>query len=387
MPILVECPQCRYRQSHQAKKCKKCGYDLARAKQKIYWIDYYVTKPYLRRKRERIGPWKQLAEQVLAKRKAEVAENRFLDKLEEPPQICFRDFASKYIEWCKANNRAVDTKIIRVRHLTEYFQTKPLGDITSWHVEKYKAKRKQEVSESTVNKELTVLRHMLNKAVEWGFLQTSPLKQVRWYRERTGRLRFLSVEEMAALLKACQGWLRPIVLFALNTGMRRGEILGLTWDCIDFNSKTIYVTETKTGEMRTIPMNDVSEQILRKLKERAVPEQKYVFVNPSTGKPWVGIRKAFMKACKAAGITGCTFHTLRHTFASHLVMRGTDLKTVSELLGHRDIQMTMRYAHLSPDHKRFSVGMVGNLVKEAIEMAKSEPEVASADQSPEADWH
>jgi len=370
MPILVECPQCRYRQSHQAKKCKKCGYDLARTRQKVYWIDYYVTKPYLRRRRERIGPWKQLAEQVLAKRKAEIAENRFLDKFEEPPEVTFSDLAKQYTEWCKANNRAVDTKMIRVRHLQDFFKDKLLTDITSWHVEKYKAERKKVVSESTVNKELTVLRHMMNKAIEWGYLQENPLKNVRWFREKRGRLRFLSAHEIAALLRECSKWLRPIVLFALNTGMRRGEIMSLTWDCVDFEAKVIYVTETKSGDMRVIPMNQVSETILRDLREQAGRDQKYVFVNPTTGRPWVNIRKPFMEACKAAGISDCTFHTLRHTFASQLVMKGIDLKTVSELLGHKNIQMTMRYAHLSPDHKRLSVESIQDFTAESLSISR-----------------
>ena len=369
MPILVECPSCKHRQNERYRKCRRCGLDLSRARNKVYWIEYYV-KELRKKKRERIGPWKSLAEQVLAKRKSEIAENRFLDKLEEPPEIPLREFVKHYIEWCTTHNKSPETKRTRLKPLLAFFGNMQLSEISPWLIEKYKSKRRKEVSPSTVNKELTVLRHLFNKAIQWGYARENPLKHVEWYREPKGKLRFLSAEEIAALLQAAPLWLQRLILFALNTGMRRGEILSLTWDSIDFENGLIYVSQSKSGEARHVPMNNVTREILLEVRKEVETISDYVFINPKTGTRRVNIRKAFRRTCKAAGVTGCTFHTLRHTFASHLVMRGIDLKTVSELLGHKSINMTMRYAHLSPDHKRLSMKSIQEVTVKALSIKR-----------------
>jgi len=162
----------------------------------------------------------------------------------------------------------------------------------------------------------------------------------------------LEKEEIARLVSVCEGNLAAIVTLALHTGMRRGEILSLKWRDIDFSRKIITLLKTKSGERREIPMDEIIyETFLTLPKHKASP---YVFCYKD-GKPIRDIRGSFQKAMEDAGIKDFRFHDLRHTFASQLVMMGIDLKTVQELLGHKTFEMTLRYAHLSPNHKRAAI--------------------------------
>ncbi len=175
--------------------------------------------------------------------------------------------------------------------------------------------------------------------------------------ENNRRLRYLTREEADRLIKACYETpkchhLAPIVITALQTGMRRGEILRLKWDNVDFKNGYIYVEDSKNKTSRLIPMSQTLRQTLSNLPRHL--SSPYVFWHDN-GKPYDDIKHSFNKVLKRAGIKVFTFHDLRHTFASHLVMNGVDLMTVKELLGHKDIKMTMRYSHLSPDHKRVAV--------------------------------
>ena len=359
MAILWECSACHTRNPEKAPLCGKCGQEL-RSKGRVYWIDYYL--PCSRRRRERIGPWKKLAEEVLAKKKAEIAENKFLDKV-KMPKIIFKDFAKEYLEWCRINNKHPQTKEHRVKLLNDHFGEKLLTDISPLDVEKYKMLRKQKVKTETVNKELTILRHMLNKAKEWGLLfKENPCTSVKWFKKAPGRLRFLDREEITRLLYSCEGYLKDMVQIALNTGMRKGEILNLRTEDVDINFSLIHVRDSKTGQGRDIPINSNLLVICERLKKDAKGE--YIFENTETGKPFDDVKKSFHSALKKAEINGATFHTLRHTFASHLVMEGVDLPTVASLLGHRDISMTMRYAHLTPDHRKIAVEKLCDLTSD-----------------------
>jgi len=168
----------------------------------------------------------------------------------------------------------------------------------------------------------------------------------------------LEKEEIARLIPACPSYLEPIVTVALNTGMRKGEILNLKWNDLDFRNRLIYILQTKNKKVRKIPMNNIVFRTL--LRVRKNPKSPYVFCKKKDGSPYRDIRDGFKNALKRAGIRHLRFHDLRHTFASHLVMAGVDLKSVQELLGHRTFDMTLRYSHLSPDHKRKAVEIFDN---------------------------
>jgi len=147
---------------------------------------------------------------------------------------------------------------------------------------------------------------------------------------------------------------------ALNTGMRKEEILNLRWEDLDFRSRIIYILDTKNNERREIPMNDIVYETL--LAVRKISDSPWVFCKKN-GERYGNIRKAFEGARKRAGIVDFRFHDLRHTFASHLVMAGVDLRTVQELLGHKSFEMTLRYAHLSPEHKKAALDILGKRLK------------------------
>ena len=214
-------------------------------------------------------------------------------------------------------------------------------------------KQRQSVKPAMVNRELALLKHMCTKAVEWGYLKANPLKSVKFLKEPPGRLRYLTREEMDALITACSSHLRSIVVVALHTGMRKGEILGLTWQDIDFGAGTITVHHTKNNEPKVIPMNRTLYEELQRLPRHL--HSDYVFCNPQ-GQPYDEVKRSFKTACRKAGIKDFRFHDLRHTFASYLVMHNVNLKTVQHLLGHKDIRMTLRYSHLSREHLQAAVG-------------------------------
>ncbi|NIS63389.1 MAG: tyrosine-type recombinase/integrase, partial [Proteobacteria bacterium] len=178
-------------------------------------------------------------------------------------------------------------------------------------------------------------------------------------REDNRRLRFLSEEEMLRFLESCSPHLRPIVLTALNTGMRKSEILNLRWDQVDFKHGFILLEVTKSGERREIPMNQILREALRKIPRRL--NNPHVFTN-GKGTPYKDVKGSFASALRKAGIKDFKFHDLRHTFASHLVMEGVDLTTVKELLGHKTLNMTLRYAHLAPGHKVRAVSVLEKLL-------------------------
>jgi len=315
-------------------------------KGKNWFIDYRVQG---RRKREKIGSNKKLAERVLAKRKVQIAENRFLDILKRP-KIRFETLAANYLDYAKTNKLSWDRDKRSIKILGRAVNGKDLSEITPFLIEKYKNERKTIVGPATINRELACLKHMFTKAIQWEMIDSNPVKKVKLLKENNQRLRYLTEEEIQKSYQECSVHLKPIVLTALYTGMRRSEILKLKWEDIDFKQRLIFVRNAKNNRTREIPIADI---LLNSLKQLNFKSQ-YVFCR-NNGKPWVNIRTGFEGAVKRAGIKDFTFHDLRHTFASHLVMSGADLLTAKELLGHQTINMTLRYAHLSPSHKRKAI--------------------------------
>jgi len=319
-------------------------------KGKNWYIDYYVKG---RRKREKIGPSRRQTELVFQKRRVQIAEEKFFE-IKRSEKILFDDFAEMYINtYSKPNKRSWVRDQNCIDHLKLFFENRYLHEITPLSIEQYKKLRMNEVSPRTVNIELSCLKAMFNKAISWGKALENPVTQVKLLKEDDRRLRYLETEEMKTLIENCPAYLRPIVIMALHTGMRKREILDLRWENVDLKRRLIYVANTKTDEKREIATNSILHRTLAELrKERKGP---YVFPGKEDGKPYIDIRKGFRAALKKSDIKNFRFHDLRHTFASHLVMRGVDLKTVQELLGHKSIEMTMRYSHLSASHKQIAV--------------------------------
>ena len=183
-------------------------------------------------------------------------------------------------------------------------------------------------------------------------------------REPNGRLRYLEIAEIQRLIANCSDKLRPIVILAVNSGLRLGEILGLRWkENIDFQREIIRITNTKNGEVKALPMNATVNQTLMRVRRN--PDSPYVFCGKD-GRPYQDIRKSFYTALKKSRIINFRFHDLRHTFASQLLMSGSDINTARELLGHKDLRMTLRYSHLSPDHKKRAVDIFDQKINTKI---------------------
>lgn len=327
-------------------------------KKKAWFIDYYQGG---KRRRESIGPSKKQAELVLKKRMIEIAEGKFLDVKKEE-KIKFEEFANTFLELhSKLNkkNRVFVRDEGLIKNLSSHFAGKRLSEITPQLIEKYKAARIKQVKPATVNRELACFKCMYNKAIEWGKTTDNPVRKVKLFKENNKRLRFLEKEEIIKLLDACVPYLKPIVIVALHTGMRKSEILTLKWQNINFQHDVIYLLETKNGERREVIMNETVKKALIAVPKH--PNSPYVFCH-TNGKLYYNVRKCFDAALKKCDIMDFKFHDLRHTFASQLVMAGIDLKTVQELLGHKSIEMTMRYSHLSPLHKKKAVEILAGRI-------------------------
>jgi len=316
---------------------------------------YYDGKRYT----ESVGPVNRtVAKEKLVIRKREVIQGQYKPKV---VQIAFDKFSEEYLKYAKANNRPSShiRKVDAFKHLKKHFTGKRLLDITSFTIEKYKQDRKGEgAAPATVNRELQSLRHLFNMAVKWGKLQKNPMAEVKLFKEPSGKERILSPEEEGRLLDYVRSrkksqHLEAIIITALNTGMRKGEILNLRWPQVDLKNKHIVVEETKNGELRKIPMNRRLTDTLKHVKKSAHSQGPYVFADGK--KPYGDVKSGFWTALDKCGIENFRFHDLRHTFGSRLGMAGVDIKTIQELMGHKDIKMTMRYSHPTPEHKKHAV--------------------------------
>ena len=167
-------------------------------------------------------------------------------------------------------------------------------------------------------------------------------------------MKILDREEIDRLIRNSCDHLKGIIILALNTGMRKGEILYLRWNDVDFDKLFIFIKTSKSGVARKVPMNAMVVESLKKIKR----ESDYVFCNPKTKERIKDVKTAFKAACRRAGINDLRFHDLRHTAATYMVTGGVDLVTVAEILGHADIKMTMRYAHPTPENKRKAVNVL-----------------------------
>jgi len=314
-----------------------------------WYIDYYVDG---QRKRECAGANKKTAEKALAIRQAEIAQGRYNLK-KERVEITLKGFTNTYLKWARANKKSYNRDEICIKHLLGFFKNKRLSQITPYGIEQYRIHRIDFVSKVTVNKEVACLRLMFNLAIKWEKADSNPVRKIKMFKEEVRSLRILTHDEERKLLEASCEHLQLMIITALNTGMRRGEIFALTWEEVDFKNRVITVEHTKTGEARKIPMNELLTSTLKDVKK----DNANVFCKLD-GTPYGDIKTAFLAALRRSGIKHCRFHDMRHTFATRLVMAGVDLVTVKELLGHRSIETTMIYSHPTPEHKRRAVEAV-----------------------------
>lgn len=253
---------------------------------------------------------KKDAEQRLIDRRKEALESIVPAPAIKP--LALEELRERYLTFV-GPQRGVATKKIHFAHFKRVWGNPPIHTLTVEILDHYRALRMGEkVGPATINREMATLKHALSKAVEWKLLRKTAreeLTAIRKYQEPDGRLRYLSGEaEAERLLQACEDWLRPIVLTALHTGMRKGELLGLTWDCIDMAHGFIRLKQTKNGKARALPFNETLWGLFSGLRARL--DVPWVFHN-SAGHRWEDVRHGFERACEASGTTDFHFHDLR----------------------------------------------------------------------------
>jgi len=298
------------------------------------------------------------AKKALKSRLGDIARGQFsLEKTRKP--VPFSVLIKQYEEYARTNWRDFERQKYFLHAFGKHFGDTPLSQITSWDIEKWKADLRKTLKPGSVNRHITVLKHMFKKSVEWGLAKTNPTVGIKRFPEADPRTRFLSEDELERLLAACkeqkrQPWLLPLVTVAVHTGMRRGELLGLLWSNVDLNRELITLQQHKTLKNKYIPINEAAREALIWLDKHRYGDHVFMYKwGKHIGK--TNVQDAIDNVCSKAGIDDFTFHGTRHTFGSHLIMAGVDLVTVAKLMGHTNIKMTMRYAHLAPKHEAEAV--------------------------------
>jgi len=245
--------------------------------------------------------------------------------------------------------------MIRITHISTYIISSTVSVISD-----YKSRKLESgYSKATILKELGLLRRVFSIAKnEWELCRENPVGRVlkNLGRVDNKRVRYLSDEESRKLMEVLPSWLRPIVIMARQTGLRRANLLQLVWNDVDFGNSRIIITKTKNGEPIGMPLTETALRVLKDLEEKRTAESSFVFCDNS-GKPYslAMVSMAFQRACRAAGVDNFHYHDLRHDFASNLVQGNVDIFKVSKLLGHKDLRMTLRYCHLAPENLRDAV--------------------------------
>jgi integrase len=335
---------------------------------------------------------KKDADAELGKRVSLIAENRYLD-VKKDYKTNLDELLKKYEENFQHQVSFKNAKVVYLENFREHFGNDTLlANIRYVDVETYRNHLKQKPistikrgrkfikrlrADASVNREMSCLHHIFSKAVEWEMMERSPFDRGKSLilKENNKRMRFLNEHEIERLIAECPPHLRTVVECGINTGMRRGEILSLKWSQI--RSGFIYLSKTKTNEARQIPINDDLEKVFNLIRSEQNPKadnildltgkplkrtpSEYVFIYD--GQPFKEIKTAFNTALREAGIDDFRFHDLRHTFASQVLLKGGSLKDVQELLGHKTMTMTLRYAHLTQERKRTAVNLLNGLTQ------------------------
>ncbi|MGA3316414.1 MAG: site-specific integrase [Candidatus Korobacteraceae bacterium] len=317
----------------------------------VWWIRFADSTGRIRR--EKVGN-KAAAIKLYAKRKTEVLQGVKLPENFRAKPVEMRVLIADALEHCRNNNRGFAQDRVRLLTILREFGSRTAASITPQDIERWVAGNGW--SAGTINRFRATLSLIFRLGIANRKTESNPVKLVRRKKENNGRVRFLSAEEemsLRAILASRHPEHLPELDIALNTGIRRGEQYSLMWKDVDFGTKLLAVSQTKNGETRYIPLNTTALAGLNELYRNSSGEG-YVFTNRHGDRLLKG-RHWFEPAVREANLKDFSWHCLRHTFASRLVMAGVDLRTVQQLMGHKAIQMTVRYAHLAPEHQMAAV--------------------------------
>jgi len=367
MAILAECPYCHKKQSVRNKVCS-CGADLVKLKrnQKVkYWISYRL--PGGKQRREAVGYSIEEARDAEGKRRSQKRENRIFD-IKPDTKMTFNELTEWYLGLEKVKALASYWVIkLSLKKFNSVFGDTIVGNIKPADLENYQAKRKlQGIADGTIDHEIGKAKTMVFKAFDNNMVSGDTLRAFKKIkklvkRNADARTRVLSSEEFERLLQYSPPHLKAILSTAYYTGMRRGEILGLTWDKIDLKKRLIHLnaSDTKDREARTIPICEKLYEVLRTIPRAIHDPHVFLF----KGRPVKDIRTALRKACKQAGIeygrfakSGFVFHDLRHTFNTNMRKAGVPESVIMKITGHSTREMFDRYNTIDQEDTRKAVG-------------------------------
>ncbi len=326
---------------------------------KYYWASFIASSGKRTRRSTGTANRKE-AEALLAKWTLEVHQEKHWDV--EPTRM-FDELLLAYLKGPSAEKRAAERDRYSAKRLFPFFSQRELNRLGPADIHEYiESRRADGVQAGTINKELNLLSAALNfaqKRLQWDV--PNPVKGMR-LREPEGRIRWITREQYSRLLEEAvhvRAHLVDFIKLGVNTGMRKGEMLGLEWSRVDLKQRLVYLTsmDQKNGRYGSVPLNtEARAALLSRANHRATycPDSPWVFCDRQ-GRRIQNIRKGFDSACARAGIEDFHPHDLRHTCATWLVQNGVSIREVAEILRHKTIQVTMRYAHLAPDNVRSAV--------------------------------
>lgn len=367
MAIQIYCPGCKTCAPTASKKCPKCGATFPREGRR-YRVDVSVKGKRVTRFCDNLT----IAREVEASIKGDLVRGEFDIKTHKVrKEITLADVWDKYLPWAKANKKTWDDDQYHYhKHLEGRFASKPLESITPFEIEKLKLDLKRGTNQhgkpyaaATIKHQIVLLRRLFNVARKWGLYEGgNPVEKVQMPKVDNEKTEFLTEEELDRLLQTLDAW--PVkesaafVRFALFTGLRRGELFKLKWDDVDFERGMITLRNPKGGKTTSLPLSPQALDVLRSL------DVSSAFVFPGeNGEQRVDFKLPWLRIRKAAGLPAdFRFHGLRHHFASTLVSNGVDLSVVRELLTHKSIATTQRYAHLAPDVVKDAAAKAGELL-------------------------
>jgi len=338
----------------------------------VWWSYFY--KDGVRHQSSTGASNRRQAETIEAKLKEEVNNRRF-QIVEADPNMTFGELAARFI----ASGSVRPHHIYHLKFLLPYFSDTPVLRLTKSFAEEFRRARKVQnpsIKDATINRDLSVLRHILYWAMDELLLVANPLAWMKMARERRTRRQVLSVAEEQVLLAAAKDHLRAMIIAALDTGMRRGEITNQRWEDIDFSRKLLFVTRSKTpeGESREIPL---TQRLLEHLLQQRKPEG---LVFDYKGRPVRIVKRAWKTALKSAGIRHVRFHDLRHTFNTRLMEAGVMQEVRMALMGHSSgSKVHATYTHIELPVKREAIRKLEQWVNQQRQQQTKEAEHANTE--------
>jgi len=332
----------------------------------IWWILYYVEG---RRHREKVGR-RSDAITLYQRRKTDARMGIKMPEIRTRRAVLFEEIASDALVYSKEHKSSYPGDRSTVGKLLPVFGKVPIDDITPQTIKAYLDTR-DDLTKTTINRYRGTMSMIFQEAIRNGKAKTNPARLVRLHKEDNSRVRFISYEEETAIRtvirKRCPIH-EPELTLALETGMRRGELYSLEWDRVDLDRRQLLLLKTKNGAARVVILTAAAVSALEKMQKRRNPKLPNVCLT-RYGEPMVSPRAWFELVMEEAlkknpSLQDVTWHIFRHTYISRLVMAGVDLRTVQELAGHKDIKMTVRYAHLAPAHKLAAVDRLAEYRRE-----------------------